>query len=228
MTRIAVLSDVHANLAALRAVLVDAEQRQALDRVWCLGDFVGYGPQPNEVLAELRVQDTIGVSGNHDLAAIGVIDTDDFNPAAKEACRWNADRLTDDSLHFLGALASMVNDDATRAVLCHGSLRSPVWEYVITEEAARAQFSLMETPWSFVGHTHIPLVVEERAGGELRAQRVHDGDVVLLGERRLILNPGGIGQPRDGDPRASYAIFDTSASTVEFVACTIRSPKRRR
>ena len=214
--RIAVLSDVHANLAALDAVLKDAEGRRGLDRVWCLGDFVGYGPQPNEVLERLQTETLVGVSGNHDLAATGAIDTEDFNPAAAEACRWGAERLTDDNLEFLTGLASVVGDDELQTVLCHGSLRAPAWEYVITEEAARAQFALMRQPWSFVGHTHIPLVIQQESDGSVSARHMEDGDAVILTDRRLILNPGGVGQPRDGDPRASYALLDTEARSVEF------------
>jgi predicted phosphodiesterase len=214
--RIAVLSDLHANLAALEAVLEDAERRRGLDRVWCLGDFVGYGPQPNEVLTLLRSHAPVGVSGNHDLAAVGAIETDDFNPAAAEASRWGAEQLDADSRRFLETLAPVIDEQQTNSVLCHGSLRSPAWEYVITEEAAQAQFALMAVPWSFVGHTHIPLVIEEGDDGGLTARRMRDRDSVLLGDRRMIVNPGGVGQPRDGDPRASYAILDTDAALVEF------------
>jgi len=214
--RIAVLSDVHANLAALRYVLDDAERLGALDGVWSLGDFVGYGPQPNEVLALLRTYQLKAVSGNHDLAAVGAIDTDDFNPAAAAASRWGAETLTDDNVAFLSGLQPILHDPETRVVCCHGSLRWPAWEYVLSEEAALAQFELMDVPWSFVGHTHIPLVIEERPDGDLRARHLSHGDSVKLGDRRLILNPGGVGQPRDGDPRASYAILDTAAATVEL------------
>ena len=214
--RIAIVSDVHANLAALRAVLQDAERRQALDAAWSLGDFVGYGPQPNEVLASLRGYRLTAVSGNHDLAATGLMDTSDFNEDAAAANHWNAALLTEENATYLRALADVERSEAIEAVLCHGSLRWPAWEYVITEEAARAQFELMDRPWSFVGHTHIPLVIEEADGGELLVARPEDGEAVRLGERRLILNPGGVGQPRDGDPRASYAILDTAEAIVEF------------
>jgi diadenosine tetraphosphatase ApaH/serine/threonine PP2A family protein phosphatase len=222
--RIAVISDVHANLAALRSVLDDAERRRALDGVWALGDFVGYGPQPNEVLDLLRSFTISVVSGNHDLAALGAIDTDDFNPAAAVACQWSADHLSEDSREFLSGLPPIVADDETHSVRCHGSLRAPAWEYVISQEAARAQFDLMDVPLSFVGHTHIPLVIEEGTDGEIRARHPRHGQSVALGKERLILNPGGVGQPRDGDPQASYAIVDTAVRSVEFrrVAYPIR------
>lgn len=214
--RIAIVSDVHANLAALHSVLEDAERRRGLDAVWSLGDFVGYGPQPNEVLALLRTHELTAVSGNHDLAATGGLDTSDFNDAAAAANRWNASQLTEDSAAYLRGLAPVVSQDAARAIICHGSLREPAWEYVITEEAARGQFERMDGPWSFVGHTHIPLVIEEAEHGEILADRPDDGDTISLGDRRLIVNAGGVGQPRDGDPRAAYAILDTADLTVTF------------
>lgn len=222
--RITIVSDVHANLAALRAVLEDAARRRGLDAAWSLGDFVGYGPQPNEVVSLLREYRLTAVSGNHDLAATGLMDTSDFNEDAAAANRWNAALLTDENATFLRRLALVETRSEIETVLCHGSLRWPVWEYVITEEAARAQFELMEVPWSFVGHTHIPLVIEEADGSELLAARPEHGEAVKLGEHRLILNPGSVGQPRDGDPRAAYAILDTAEATVEFhrVAYPIR------
>jgi diadenosine tetraphosphatase ApaH/serine/threonine PP2A family protein phosphatase len=214
--RIAIVSDVHANLAALQAVLRHAEGQRALDAVWSLGDFVGYGPQPNQVIALLRELPLVAVSGNHDLAATGAMDTSDFNEDAAAANRWNASQLTVGNAAFLRELPATVERDDERMVLCHGSLRWPAWEYVITEEAARAQFQRMQVPWSFVGHTHIPLVIEEAEDGEILADAPRDGEAIALGDRRLILNPGGVGQPRDGDPRAAYAVLDTGAGRVEF------------
>jgi predicted phosphodiesterase len=214
--RIAVVSDVHANAAALEAVLHDAEKRLALDAVWSLGDFVGYGPRPNEALDLLRGLELTSVCGNHDLAATGMMDTSDFNKDAAIANAWNAAKLRPDSVLFLRDLPAIETCDAEGFVLCHGTLRSPAWEYLFTEEAAQAQFERMQVRWSFVGHTHIPLVVEEGANGAILPDRPESGEVVRLGDRRLILNPGGVGQPRDGDPRAAYAILDTAEALVEF------------
>jgi predicted phosphodiesterase len=214
--RIAVVSDVHSNLAALEAVLRHAEERQALDAVWSLGDFVGYGPQPNEVIAMLARQSLVGVAGNHDLAVTGAIDTSEFNANAAAAAAWNAAAMTGESRQFLSTLPQIATADAADCVLCHGSLRSPTWEYLVTEEGARAQFALMTVPWSFVGHTHIPLIIELDAGGGVSGERPDSGTRINLRDRRLILNPGGVGQPRDGDPRSAYAILDTSDQTVEF------------
>jgi predicted phosphodiesterase len=214
--RITIVSDIHSNLAALEAVLHHAEDRRAIEGVWSMGDVVGYGPQPNEVIALLAGHAALGVTGNHDLAATGQIDTNEFNGDAATACAWNAAALSVESAEFLRALPEVTSPPAWNCVLCHGSLRDPAWEYMATEEAALAQFELMETPWSFVGHTHIPLVIEMDAAGELHAQKPESGETVPLAGRRLIVNPGGVGQPRDGDPRAPYAILDTQEQTVEF------------
>jgi predicted phosphodiesterase len=214
--RIAVVSDVHANVAALGAVLRHAEEQRALDAVWSLGDVVGYGPQPNEALKLLRDQQLTAVSGNHDLAATGLMDTSDFNEDAAIANAWNAANLIPDNAQFLRELPAIETRTAEKIVLCHGTLRSPAWEYLFTEEAAQAQFARMTVQWSFVGHTHVPLVVEEGDNGAILADRPDSGDVIRLGDRRLILNPGAVGQPRDGDPRAAYAILDTAKALVEF------------
>lgn len=214
--RITVVSDIHSNLAALDAVLRHAADRQGLQAVWSLGDVVGYGPQPNEVISRLTEHSAAGVSGNHDLAASGAIDTAEFNGDAAVACAWNAAQLSRESNGYLHELPAVTSPSDSRCVLCHGSLRDPTWEYMVTEEAAQAQFALMEVPYSFVGHTHIPLAIEMTADGVLHARRPESGDSVPLEGRRLILNPGGVGQPRDGDPRACYAILDTEAQAVEF------------
>lgn len=211
--RIAVVSDVHANLAALEAVLRHAEERQALDEVWSMGDLVGYGPQPTDCLTLLRRYPFHSVTGNHDLAAVGGMDTRDFNPTAAAANRWTARRLTPDDTAFLRDLPeTLVRDTLT---LVHGSLRWPVWEYIVSAEAAIGHFKRQETPYSFVGHTHVPRVFEEVPG---RKQPIifplSDEDELELGERRLIINPGSVGQPRDGDPRAAYAVFDTDERVV--------------
>jgi diadenosine tetraphosphatase ApaH/serine/threonine PP2A family protein phosphatase len=213
--RLAVVSDVHSNLAALEAVLHHAEGENALDELWVLGDLVGYGPQPSECLALLRRYELRVVAGNHDLAAVGSIDTRDFNAAAATANRWNALQLGDQEKDFLRGLPRKLVLNAVSLV--HGSLRGPVWEYMLSIDAALAQFRLMTTPFSLVGHTHVPLLFEEgRGGGEPEASLLQDGEVLELGDTRLIINPGGVGQPRDGDPRAAYAVYDVEAATFTF------------
>jgi diadenosine tetraphosphatase ApaH/serine/threonine PP2A family protein phosphatase len=215
--RISVLSDVHANLAALEAVLAHAAAENALDEVWALGDLVGYGAQPSACLALLREHPLRAVAGNHDLAAIGAIGIEAFNPTAAAANRWTAQQLSEEDRAFLGGLERTIIDAPFS--LAHGSLRDPVWEYVITTIAALHQFAAMTTAYSFVGHTHVPLVISEQGGRDATLGPVIEpgaGEVVALDKARLILNPGSVGQPRDGDPRAAYAVYDRDSARVQF------------
>ena len=210
--KIAIVSDVHANLEALTAVLADAEARGATD-VWCTGDTVGYGPDPSAVLAELRQRRAVMVAGNHDLAACGRMGVESFNPVAAEAALWTRHTLGDDERAFLASLP--LTHTAAAFTLVHGTLRDPEWEYLLTLEQAEAQFALQTTPCSIVGHTHLPMVVREQ-DGRPSMRRLQPGDSIEPGEQRLILNPGGAGQPRDGDPRAPYMLYDEGAATITF------------
>ncbi|MEX0799888.1 MAG: metallophosphoesterase family protein [Dehalococcoidia bacterium] len=217
--RIAILSDVHANLAALEAVLAHAGAGGALDAVWCLGDTVGYGPQPSQCIARLRQVEATLVAGNHDRAATGAIGVDEFNADAATAALWTRGQLGADDAGYLDSLPEVaaISEPDAEFTLVHGTLRSPLWEYLYSHEAARAHLDLQKTPFSLVGHTHVPLLVVDGEDGpqgcELYA--LGDGDrVELSGERRLVINPGGVGQPRDGDPRSAYALYDTAPATV--------------
>jgi diadenosine tetraphosphatase ApaH/serine/threonine PP2A family protein phosphatase len=209
--RIAITSDIHANLAALEAVLADAGP---VDGIWNTGDAVGYGPQPRECIARLREEGAVWVAGNHERAATGAISTDEFNPAAAQAALWTSTQISGEEKAFLDALPETVQE--TNFTLCHGTLRDPIWEYLSDLETARAHLSLQRTPFAFVGHTHVPALVTEWVDGaegcDLR--RLRDGEAVALtGEARLVLNSGSVGQPRDGDERASYGVYDSDAAT---------------
>ncbi len=205
------MSDIHANLAALEAVLADAGP---VDGIWNTGDAIGYGPQPRECIARLREAGAVWVAGNHERAVTGAISTDEFNPAAAEAAQWTAAQISREEKAFLDALPETVQE--SNFTLCHGTLRDPIWEYLSDLETARAQLSLQRTPFALVGHTHVPALVTERMNGaegcDLR--RLRDGEVVeLTSEARLVLIPGSVGQPRDGDERASYGVYDSDAAT---------------
>jgi len=217
--RIAIVSDVHSNLAGLLAVLRHAEADGALDAVWCLGDIVGYAAEPAETIAALRERPLIAVAGNHDLAAAGLMSVEDFNPVAAEAAVWTAERLSDDEREFLGGLPlttiAGAPDGPHGFTLVHGSLREPMWEYLLDSEQAEAQFALQTTPYSLIGHSHIPFWVEER-GGHPSFHRAADGTSIRLGEMRLIVNPGSAGQPRDRDPRVGYVLYDADAATLTW------------
>ncbi len=224
--RVAIVSDIHANLPAFQAVLHDAEAAGPLDALWCLGDVVGYGPHPNECIALLRRYRHRTVAGNHDLAACGTMGTEEFNDAAAAAVRWTAAQLSAAARAFLQELA-LVEEEAA-FTLVHGSLRWPEWEYLLSSEQAQAHFELQRTLYGLVGHSHLPFVCWEEPDGPPRLAPARDGERVELGEQRLILNPGGVGQPRDGDPRAAYALYDSDARSVTYhrVAYDIEATQR--
>ncbi|MEO8510593.1 MAG: metallophosphoesterase family protein [Chloroflexota bacterium] len=208
--RIAVLSDIHSNLAALDAVRADLPP---VDEVWALGDIVGYGPQPNEVIAALQELGARSVMGNHDGAAIGTVDARDFNPDAALAIAWTAAALDDNARAYLAALPEVRVDGQLTAV--HGSPRDPIWEYVVSASIARASFPAFETPICLFGHTHVPIVFTEVDDDAAVVQAVPGVPVLLEGHRAMV-NPGSVGQPRDGNPQSSYCLLDTDAGQVDF------------
>ena len=209
---ILILSDIHANYVALQAVL---DQAGTVEVLWCLGDTVGYGPQPNECVACMREQADVMLVGNHDLGVLGTISLATFNREARMANEWNGQQLDADKRDFLLSLEPMaqVNDTVT---LAHASPRDPVWEYILSTEIAAESFEVLQTPLCFVGHTHQAAVYTEHAG-KLSYMRPADGFVLELEpEKRYIINPGSVGQPRDGDARAAWALYDPEAATVTF------------
>jgi diadenosine tetraphosphatase ApaH/serine/threonine PP2A family protein phosphatase len=212
--RIAVVSDIHANLHALEAVLAALEEDEH-DAVWNLGDTVGYGPRPNECCAAAQAKADLSLVGNHDLVALGTggVDVEDFNPEAAAAARWTSEALSSESRAFLESLHPSAEQEG--ADLYHGSPRDPVWEYVLTVEAALTAFQASEEDVVLVGHSHVPLALELQgdaiAGGLARA-----GTEVDLSTGRWLLNPGSVGQPRDGDPRAAYCLLDLGAASATF------------
>lgn len=204
------LSDIHGNLPALEAVLADLTP---YDAIWQLGDIVGYGPQPNEVIARLAELGAVGVRGNHDAAALGTLATETFNDDARTAVEWTASRLEPAATSWLSELPSRIELDGF--TLVHGSPRDPTWEYVYSLPVARANMRRFSTPHCLVGHTHVPLVFRDGAS-RIEPIMPEHGDALALDERRTILNPGSVGQPRDGDPRACAMVLDTERSTVEW------------
>jgi diadenosine tetraphosphatase ApaH/serine/threonine PP2A family protein phosphatase len=208
--RIAVLSDIHANLPALDAVLADAGP---LDGTWHLGDVVGYGPDPDGVVSRLREIGAVGVRGNHDAAACGGPEIDWFNPDARSAMEWTRTAISATTLQWLRGLPERRTIDAFELV--HGSPREPLWEYVTSASIARDSLALLHEPIGLHGHTHIPVAfVQEGDGVERFSPRV--GSTLDLRGRRALVNPGSVGQPRDGDPRASYLILDTATATIAW------------
>lgn len=210
--RYLVLSDIHANLAALEAVLEDAPD---FDEVWCLGDLVGYGPKPNECIERVRGLPHTSLAGNHDWAALGKLDLSSFNTIARTANEWTQRQLTSSSRTYLNGLSpSLQQGDFAMA---HASPREPIWEYIMDTHTARENFEHFQTPYCLVGHTHVPVLFElDEDRGRCEALLPPLPEPVNLGSRRAIINPGSVGQPRDGDPRASYALLDTDEMTWSF------------
>jgi diadenosine tetraphosphatase ApaH/serine/threonine PP2A family protein phosphatase len=203
--KIAVISDVHANLAALQAVLADIDAVAPDAAIWHTGDIVGYNAEPNEVVALLRDRGAVGVMGNHDAAVLGELDVRWFNPEAAAAVRWTATHLTPESASWLHALPKISEMGA--ATLVHASLLKPLEEYVINAEGARENLLALSTPVLFHGHTHIPAYWALR--GNQSASVVIDGHAQPLLSPSLI-NVGSVGQPRDRDVRASWVLWDRS------------------
>lgn len=213
--RYLILSDVHANLTALDAVLnhVDLE---TIDRVWCLGDVVGYGPCPNACIDRLlQFPEYLCVAGNHDWAAISRISIAEFNPSAQVACRWTSHQLTPDNRTYLASLPTLSIE--ANCTLVHGSPREPIWEYIIYPSTAQLNFQFFDTQLCFVGHTHAPAVFREETSTHRFEISIPVPDQpIRINDERLIINPGSVGQPRDGDPQAAYMVFDAEAKALEY------------
>jgi len=212
--RYALLADIHANLAAFTAVLDDIERRGGVEEFWCLGDIVGYGPDPSPCIELLRKYKHVCVAGNHDLAAIGKLALASFNPDAAFACRWTAKQLSPRDIEYLGSLPSVIEKDDFTMV--HGSPREPIWEYLISKGSAKENFACFKTKFCLVGHSHVPFIFRQDEDGSCSFISLSDSIGQVLGRRRMIVNPGGVGQPRDGDPRASYAIYDSDSGVVRL------------
>lgn len=210
--RILVISDIHANLTAFESVLADAKNKW--EYVWCLGDVVGYGPDPNECVELLRSMPHLCLAGNHDWAALGRLDIRTFNPDARKAVDWTRETLTPENTAYLEALpTTFVIGNYT---LAHGSPREPVWEYILEPLIAALNFSHFETPYCLVGHTHQPIIYEMTSDqGDTEAIAPQYGKRRVLNGHRQIINPGSVGQPRDANPDAAYAILDVEENLWE-------------
>jgi len=210
--RILIISDIHANFTAFETVLKDAEGEW--DFVWCLGDVVGYGPDPNECVEKLKTLPHLCLAGNHDWAALGRLDVRTFNPDARRAVEWTQETLTPENTKFLEALpVTFVIGDYT---LVHASPREPVWEYILEPLIAALNFPHFETPYCFVGHTHQPVIytmVDEN--GDTHSSLPKYNQPHNLNGKRQIINPGSIGQPRDQNPDAAYGLLDMQTGVFE-------------
>jgi predicted phosphodiesterase len=210
--RILVISDIHANLTALEAVVADAGE---FDSAWCLGDLVGYGPDANECITLVQqLPNLLCIIGNHDAAALRYIDADTFNPEARAALHWTQQILTEESRIFLSSLTERIQID--QVTLTHGSPRHPVWEYLLDTRTATLSFDYFDTPLCFVGHTHLPVIYSLQDTNHLARLSIPEPNQAMQLPGRAIVNPGSVGQPRDRDPRAAFAIYDTETNVWDY------------
>ena len=211
--RIALVSDVHGNLPAFEAVLA-AANLSGVDEIWCLGDLVGYGAQPDECVELARETCDLCLAGNHDLVVTGDLDIADFSSSAAAAAIWTQENIGTEALSFLRGLSASL--DGREIGLWHASPRDPVWEYVLSTWQADECMDLMEPRVGSVGHSHIALWFRRDAGGQVNGAPAKADFEQDLSEGEWLLNPGGVGQPRDGDPRAAWLLLDTEAWSAQW------------
>jgi predicted phosphodiesterase len=208
--RIAVLSDIHSNIVALDAVLLHAGE---VDAIWHLGDVVGYGPEPDAVVSRLSERKATGVRGNHDAAAVGGFEIDWFNPEARAAAEWTRDTISPATRRWIEDLPERrIVDDI---LLVHGSPRDPLREYVTDAVGAGENMALQDAQHALHGHTHVPAAWTATPSGVALTQ-ARETDGIALGAYRMLINPGSVGQPRDGDPRAAYLVLDREEGRVTW------------
>jgi diadenosine tetraphosphatase ApaH/serine/threonine PP2A family protein phosphatase len=211
--RIALLSDVHGNLPAFRSVLDDVRESGA-EEIWCLGDLVGYGAEPDGCVELARESCEVCLAGNHDLVVTGEIDIADFSSNAATAALWTREHISEGPLEFLRGLAPA--DPAREPGLYHASPRDPIWEYVLSTWQALECIDEMEPRVGAVGHSHVALFFHQNGGDEVEGAVAPAGTELDLSNGRWLINPGGVGQPRDGDPRAAWLLLDTDSWIAEW------------
>jgi diadenosine tetraphosphatase ApaH/serine/threonine PP2A family protein phosphatase len=213
--RLAAISDIHANLPALEAVLLGADDAGA-EEIWCLGDVVGYGAEPDACADLVRERCDVCLVGNHDLAVLGALDVAAFSEAAAAAVAWTRENVAERTLAMLRELEPLATREGIG--LFHASPRDPVWEYVLSAEQADACLDAQAERLGLIGHSHVQLFFERSRGGrgEIRGAQTGDGALLDLAEGEWLVNPGSVGQPRDGDSRAAWLEIDTGALSARF------------
>ncbi len=215
--RIAAISDIHANLPALEAVLA-ATDEAAVDEIWCLGDVIGYGAEPDRCADLIRERCALCLVGNHDLAVLGVLDIAAFSEAAAAAVAWTRENVSEPTLAMLRDLEPAGEREGI--ALFHASPRDAIWEYVLSAEQADACLDVLPARIGLIGHSHVSLYfvrpTAEEQGEEIRGAQSSDDTLLDLGAGQWLINPGSVGQPRDGDPRAAWLELDTEEQTARF------------
>ena len=211
--KVAVLSDIHANRHALEAVLADVAATAARE-IWCLGDVVGYGADPNDCVDLVRASATVCLAGNHDLGVTGEIPLDEFSPGAAMAARWTQEVIDPDRLDWLAGLRPRSTREDTG--LFHGSPRDPIWEYVLSALLADLCFDAFDERIGLLGHSHVASSFTRPEGEPATGSSRRADDTADVATGRWLLNPGSVGQPRDGDPRATWLLLDLSAASASW------------
>ena len=222
--RYAVISDIHSNIEALQAVTRDIE-KQRVDEILCLGDLVGYGPDPNACVEMVKNMAEIIIPGNHDWAAIGLTNIYEFNVYAKDAILWTASMLSDENSTFIEKLPIIKRIQTEEIFLVHGSPIEPdKWHYVLTYEEARLNFAYLPDRYCLIGHSHLPAIIEEAPNGKIT---VYENRYNFQKGCRYIINVGSVGQPRDSNPKASYAIFDQTGVEIRRIDYPIEQTQQK-
>jgi diadenosine tetraphosphatase ApaH/serine/threonine PP2A family protein phosphatase len=211
--RVAIVSDIHANSHAFEAVLADIDSTDASE-MWCLGDLVGYGADPNDCCLIAREHAAVCLAGNHDLAVTGELSLDEFSPGAALAARWTQEVIADEHADWLRSLSPKGGEDGVG--LYHASPRDPVWEYVVSTLLAELCLDAAPERVSLVGHSHVALSFVRPDGEAATGEPRRAGDALDLSTGEWLINPGSVGQPRDGDPRAAWMLLDTETWRAEW------------
>jgi diadenosine tetraphosphatase ApaH/serine/threonine PP2A family protein phosphatase len=214
--RVAVISDIHANRPALETVL-EAIEASGVEEIWCLGDLVGYGADPDPCTELVRERCDFTLLGNHDLAVLGAIDIATFSESAAAAVEWTRTAADEETLAYLGRLSAQGSREEIG--LFHASPRDPVWEYVLSLDQAEAGLDAMAERAGLIGHSHVALFFTRPAAKRptyVHGAQAGDGAAVDFASGRWLLNPGSVGQPRDGDPRAAWLELDTEVSSAHY------------
>jgi len=215
--RIAAISDIHANLPALESALAAIDAAE-IDEIWCLGDVIGYGAEPDGCADLVRERCAVCLVGNHDLAVLGALDIESFSEAAAAAVTWTRDHVAERTLAMLRELEPAAEREGIG--LFHASPRDAIWEYVLSAEQAEAGLDALDARIALIGHSHVSLFfvrpTAEEPGEEIRGAQSSDGTLLDLAASQWLINPGSVGQPRDGDPRAAWLELDTEELTARF------------
>ena len=211
--RVAIATDIHGNRHAFEAV-IDAAEREGAEELWCLGDLVGYGGDPDASVALARRHCTICLAGNHDLAVVDVLSLEEFSRGAALAATWTRDVIAPETREFL--LSLKPEGSAGGVGLFHASPRDPIWEYVLSGLTAELCFDVTDYRISLIGHSHVALSFDRQEGTPASGTTRKEGTELDLGTGQWLVNPGSTGQPRDGDPRAAWLLLDTDRWTATY------------